>query len=130
MNKLTILCFLIFSIIAPTDATATDQTRPVIDMIIADVNGDLQGFLERMNRVEAVAHRLGLPAKLRVLQATFAGPKNGEIYLLWELPSFNAFADAETKLHQDAEFLAILDEMGAAGQSFTSELLAVEVTLE
>ena len=111
-------------------ATATDQNRPVLDVIIVDVNGDLDGFLERMQRIQGVAQRLNLPAKLRVFQGTFAAEKNGEIHLYWELPSFIAFAEAETALHQDAEFLAILDEMGAAGQSFKSELLSIEITME
>ncbi len=42
----------------------------------------------------------------------------------------NAFAEAETKLHDDPEFLAILAEMDAAGQSFKSELLSIEITKE
>lgn len=109
-------------------AVATDQDRPVLDVIVVDVNGDLEGFLERMQRIEKVTERLGIPAKLRVFQATFAADRNGEIHLYWELPSFIAFAKAETALHQDAEFLAILEEMGAAGQSFQSELLSIEVT--
>jgi len=114
----------------PLTASATDQSRAVLDVIIADVNGDLDGFLNRMQRVQAVADRLGLPATLRVFQGTFAAEKNGEIHLYWELPSFIAFAEAETKLHNDAEFLAILKEMSAAGQSFKSELLSIEITKE
>ena len=31
----------------------------------------------------------------------------GEIVVYWELPSFVAFAEAETALHEDAEFLAM-----------------------
>lgn len=112
----------------PVPAVATDQDRPVLDVIVVDVNGDLAGFLERMQRIEKVAERLDIPAKLRVFQATFAADRNGEIHLYWELPSFIAFAEAETALHQDAEFLAILEEMGAAGQSFESEMLSIEVT--
>ena len=109
---------------------ATDQNRPVLDVIIADVNGDLDGFLDRMQRIQKVAKRLNLPAKLRVFQATFAGKKNGEIHLYWELPSFITFAESETALHNDAEFLAILGEMDAAGQGFKSELLTIEITKE
>lgn len=112
----------------PVLAEATDQNRPVLDVIIVDVNGDLDGFLERMHRIQGVAERLDLPATLRVFQGTFAAEKNGEIHLYWELPSFIAFAEAETALHNDAEFLAILEEMGAAGQSFKSELLSIEIT--
>ena len=107
---------------------STDQNRPVLDVIVVNVNGDLEGFLDRMQRVQRVAERLGLPAKLRVFQATFAGEKNGEIHLYWELPSFIAFAEAETALHEDQEFVSILEEMSAAGQSFESELLSIEVT--
>ncbi len=39
-------------------------------------------------------------------------------------------AEAETKLHDDTEFLAILAEKDAAGQSFKSELLSIEITKE
>lgn len=114
----------------PAPSQATDQDRPVLDVIIVDVNGDVEGFLERMKRLQGVARRLNLPATLRVFQGTFAAEKNGEIHLYWELPSFIAFAEAETALHNDEEFLAILDEMGAAGQSFKSELLSIEITKE
>ena len=112
----------------PAPSQATDQDRPVLDVIIVDVNGDVEGFLERMKRLQGVANRLNLPATLRIFQGTFAAEKNGEIHLYWELPSFIAFAEAETALHNDEEFLAILDEMGAAGQSFKSELLTIEIT--
>ena len=119
---------MLFALVAPAAVQATDQTRPALDVIIAETAGDLDGFLDRMKRIEGVAERLGLAATLRVFQATFAGPRNGEVHVYWELPSFIAFADAETKLHKDAEFLAILAEMDAAGQGFSSELLSIEIT--
>jgi len=112
----------------PLTSNATDQNMPVLDVIVVDVNGDLEGFLDRMSRIKSVAERLGLPARLRVFQSTFAAEKSGEIHLYWELPSFIAFAEAETALHDDAEFLAILEEMDAAGQGFKSELLTIEIT--
>ena len=112
----------------PLTSNATDQNMPVLDVIVVDVNGDLEGFLDRMSRIKSVAERLGLPARLRVFQSTFAAEKSGEIHLYWELPSFIAFAEAETALHNDAEFLEILAEMDAAGQGFKSELLTIEIT--
>ncbi len=124
----TLLVTVLMTLTIGTAAHATDQRRAVRDVVVADVNGDLDGFLDRMKRIEGVAARLGLDAKLRVFQATFAGSQSGEIYLYWELPNFIAFAEAETALHDDAEFLAILEEMGEAGQDFTSELLTIEVT--
>ena len=120
----------VLCICLPAPSQATDQNRPVLDVIIVEVNGDVEGFLDRMKRIQGVAKRLNLPATLRVFQGTFAAEKNGEIHLYWELPSFIAFAEAETALHNDEEFLAILDEMGAAGQSFKSELLTIEITKE
>lgn len=108
--------------------SATDQSRPVRDVIIVDVNGDLDGFLERMKRVKGVADRLELPVTMRIFMGTFAGEHNGDIFLYWELPSFIEFAEAETAIHQDAEFLQILSEMDAAGQSFKSEFLTIEIT--
>ncbi len=112
----------------PAPSQATDQDRPVLDVIIVDVNGDVEGFLERMKRLQGVATRLNLPATLSIFQGKFAAEKNGEIHLYWELPSFIAFAEAETALHNDEEFLAILEEMDAAGQNFKSELLTIEIT--
>ncbi len=50
--------------------------------------------------------------------------------MYWELPSFISFAEAETRLHYDPEFLAVLAEMDAAGQRFKSELLSLEITKE
>ncbi|MDX1404514.1 MAG: hypothetical protein R3192_08250 [Woeseiaceae bacterium] len=128
MKSFLITALIVGMLGLPGTATATDQNRPVLDVLIADVNGDLDGFLDRMQRIEGVAKRLGLPAKLRVFQATFAAEKNGEIHLYWELPSFIEFARAETALHNDPEFLAILGEMDAAGQRFKSELLSIEIT--
>lgn len=130
MKTTLIIAFALFSTCLPVSSQATDQDRPVLDVIIVDVNGDLDGFLDRMQRIQGVAKRLNLPATLRVFQGTFAAEKSGEIHLYWELPSFIAFAEAETALHNDDEFLAILDEMGVAGQSFKSELLSIEITKE
>lgn len=130
MRSIIVVGIILLAACYPASSHATDQNRPVLDVIIADVNGDLEGFLDRMQRIQAVADRLDLPATLRVFQGTFAAEKNGEIHLYWELPSFIAFAEAETALHNDDEFLAILDEMDAAGQSFKSELLSIEITKE
>ena len=130
MRILTLVGCHVLLLLQPLTVSATDQSRPVLDVIIVDVNGDVDGFLSRMQRVQAVADRLGLPATLRVFQNTFAAEKSGEIHLYWELPSFIEFAEAETKLHNDAEFLSILEELSAAGQNFKSELLSVEITRE
>jgi len=128
MKTVLFACIVIFAMCLPAPSRATDQNRPVLDVIIVDVNGDVDSFLDRMKRIQGVARRLNLPATLRVFQGTFAAEKNGEIHLYWELPSFIAFAEAETALHNDEEFLAILGEMDAAGQSFKSELLTIEIT--
>lgn len=130
MRMLLLSGLFLFVAALPARSLATDQDRPVLDVIVADVNGDLDGFLDRMKRIQGVAERLGIPATLRVFQATFADEKNGDIHLYWELPSFIAFAKAETALHDDAEFLAILEEMDGAGQRFRSELLSIEITKE
>ena len=128
MRRLILTLVATLGVCVSLTSSATDQNRPVLDVIVVDVNGDLEGFLDRMNRIKGVAERLGLPARLRVFQSTFAAEKSGEIHLYWELPSFIAFAEAETALHNDAEFLAILAEMDAAGQGFKSELLTIEIT--
>lgn len=128
MKTILMAAMAVFCVGLATPSIATDQNRPVLDVIIVDVNGDLDGFLERMKRIQGIAQRLDLPATLRVFQGTFAAEKNGEIHLYWELPSFIEFAEAETALHKDAEFLAVLEDMSAAGQSFESELLSIEIT--
>ena len=130
MKAMLLTGIALLSVCLPAPSQATDQNRPVLDVIVADANGDVDGFLDRMKRIQGIAKRLNLPATLRVFQGTFAAEKNGEIHLYWELPSFIAFAEAETALHDDAEFLAILEEMDAAGQSFKSELLSIEITRE
>ena len=130
MNAILFTSVVLLALCLPAPSQATDQNRPVLDVIIVNVNGDVDGFLDRMKRIQGVAKRLDLPATLRVFQGTFAAEKNGEIHLYWELPSFIAFAEAETALHNDEEFLAILGEMDAAGQSFKSELLTIEITRE
>ena len=130
MKAMLLTSIALLSMCLPALSQATDQNRPVLDVIVADVNGDVDSFLDRMKRLQGVARRLNLPATLRVFQGTFAAEKNGEIHLYWELPSFIAFAEAETALHNDEEFLAILEEMDAAGQSFKSELLSIEITRE
>ena len=128
MRHLAVLCLLVLALASPRLATGTDQNRPVMDVIIVDTNDDLDGFLDKMKRLQGVADRLDLDATLRVFRNTFAADQTGEVRLYWELPSFRAFADAETKLHNDAEFLAILKQLDEAGQGFESELLSIEIT--
>ena len=128
MKNLALAGMLALAFLSLHTLQGTDQNRPVMDVIIVDANGDLDGFLERMQRLQGVADRLKLKARLRVFRNTFAADKTGQVRLYWELPSFRQFADAETKLHEDPEFLAILGELDQAGQSFESELLSIEIT--
>jgi hypothetical protein len=128
MRRPAILLLAALLLPAATSAQGANQHRPVRDVLIADVNGDLDGFLAFMQRIEGVNQRLELGAELRVFRATFAGDRTGEVYVYWELPSFISFAEAETKLHDDPEYRKILAEMAAAGQGFKSELLTIEVT--
>jgi hypothetical protein len=114
---------------AGVGAQSTSQHRPVRDVLIAETNGDLPRFLQLMQRIDGVNERLGLGARLRVFRATFAGEQTGEVYVYWELPSFVRFAEAETRLHDDAEYRRILGELDEAGMGFRSELLTIEVTL-
>jgi hypothetical protein len=114
---------------AGVGAQSTSQHRPVRDVLIAETNGDLPRFLQLMQRIDGVNERLGLGARLRVFRATFAGEHTGEVYVYWELPSFVRFAEAETRLHDDAEYRRILGELDEAGMGFRSELLTIEVTL-
>jgi hypothetical protein len=128
MRPMVALLFPILLLAAPADAAAQDQHRPVRDVLIADINGDLAKFLGFMKRIEEVNRRLQLGAELRVFRATFAGAQSGDVYVYWELPTFIRFAEVETKLHDDPEYRRILSEMGAAGQGFKSELLTIEIT--
>ena len=77
MKFLMIFGIAMMTVCQPVSAFATDQDRSVLDVIIVDVNGDLAGFLDLMKRLQAVAERRELPAKLRVFQGTFAAEKNG-----------------------------------------------------
>lgn len=128
MTRVTFFAIMLAVSAAAVAEAQADQRRPVRDVVVAEVNGDLAGFLDRMKRIDGVNRRLALGAELRVFQATFAGRQTGEIYVYWELPSFMSFAEAETKLHADPEYRAILAELEKAGQRFTSELLTVEIT--
>ena len=59
MKKLIFALTAALILAIPFPSLATDQDRPVLDVVIADVNGDLEGFLDRMNRIKGVAERLG-----------------------------------------------------------------------
>ncbi len=47
MINTLIIGIAILTICLPTPSQATDQNWPVLDVIVADVNGDLEGFLCR-----------------------------------------------------------------------------------
>ena len=52
MKKLFYSAAVALTLAAALTVQAIDQSRPVMDVLIADTNGDLDGFLDRMKRLE------------------------------------------------------------------------------
>jgi hypothetical protein len=83
--------------------------EPVIQVVTVKVAaGKLERYLQEVKKLSAVLTRVESSGKLRIWQATAAGPDSGEVLVGIEYPNAAAWATDSTKAQDDAEWQKIV----------------------
>jgi hypothetical protein len=94
---------------------AAAHHEPVIQVFTVEVApGQLERYRQEIKKLTAVLARLASSGKMRMWQATAAGPDTGAVLVGIEYPNAAAWAADSTKIQGDAEWqkiLAGLDEL-------------------
>ena len=86
--------------VASTSATAADT---VLRIVVVQTD-DVAGYVEQLERGEAILKEAGSTGTIRVWRAGFAGPDTGSVVVSIEYPSLQALAADNAKLADHDEF--------------------------
>ena len=107
VSRMTLVALLLMVIGIPTVAAADTDT--VLQVVAVEVEpGELDEYVKRVSKFNAIAERLGVQAKLRIWQATAAGPNTGIVAVAVEYPSLSEWVRAGDKLDPDKEWQKIM----------------------
>lgn len=108
-------------------AVRAAHAAPVLSVISVKVTGDMEKYLEKVEKIQAASKRLGLPTP-RLWRATLAGPDAGIIHIAAEHPSLTAYAEAMAKTAGDPQWQKALKDLDKSGlRTIVSSSLLVEV---
>ena len=107
---------------------AQAEGPPISQVVIVDTNGDNDKLLSYAKGNQGIFKRLGIKARRRYLQASFAGPNAGSVAVVIEYPSLAALAAAQEKLANDKEWQSYIDAITEADMSIESNAIWVEIT--
>lgn len=72
-------------------STAALSASPILRVIVVQTN-DLKAYRHEVETLQGEFNKAGLPAKLRVWRATYAGPDTGTIIVSVEVPDLATLA--------------------------------------
>ncbi len=107
---------------------AQAEGPPISQVVIVDTNGDNDKLLSYAKSNQGIFERLGIKARRRYLQASFAGPNAGSVAVVIEYPSLAALAAAQEKLANDKEWQSYIDAITKADMTIESNAIWVEIT--
>ncbi len=107
---------------------AQAEGPPISQVVIVDTQGDNDKLLSYAKSNQGIFKRLGIKARRRYLQASFAGPNTGSVAVVIEYPSLAALAAAQEKLANDKEWQSYIDAITEADMSVESNAIWVEIT--
>ena len=89
--------------------------------------GKLGQYLGKIKQLSAMMERMGVPATMRVWQATLAGDGTGTVLISTEYANLAAFAEASTKIRGDKEWQNVVAGLSDI-RTIVSNSLYQEVT--
>lgn len=100
--------------ITPTPSAGATKPRPGSVLVVTGVAvkpGKLDAYLDRLTAGQAITDRLKLGGKLRVWQATLAGPNTGNVAIGVESTSLAAYVADQAKLRSDPEWRKLMGRL-------------------
>lgn len=113
--------------LAPSQAEAQGPPK-VINVLMIDTKGDLEGFLKFAKRARELQTKHGGTGVQRVWQSTLAGPNTGTVAVAVEYQSMVAMAQSQAKVGATPEWQKFVDDFQASGMNVLSNSVSIEVS--
>ena len=107
MLRTTALAFVVFVFVLGFHSAALAQKTTVMQVVVVKTD-NVAAYVKEVEKGNVILKRIGIPAQIRVWQATFAGPEQGTVMTQSEFPSITAFAASAAKEDSSPEFQAWL----------------------
>jgi len=110
----TVLGLLGMSLGLGVSLSASAQDAALSSVAVRVNPGQMDEYLSRVKKLQAVMDRLGAKASTEAWQVTAGGPAAGTTFVALEYPTLAAYAEGTTKTQGDAEFQKLiggLDEL-------------------
>jgi hypothetical protein len=100
--------------ITPAGVTPGAGSGPVLAITAVEVKpGKLEDYRKRVAGAQGMVERLGVKMRLRMWQATVAGPTTGSIVIGFEYPDLSTYVSDRAKMQTDAEWRRFIAGLSA-----------------
>ncbi len=129
MIKHTLLMVTVLTLLAAgAPAASPPNMGPAVsEVLVFDVGGNPQKFLQLSKRADAIAQKSGSLGKARSWISAYAGPNAGSVIVVVEYPSMVALAESTTKMRATPEWQQLVAEAQASSVKLVSDSIVVEL---
>lgn len=103
MRRNAVMTFAILVVAFAFCSTAFAQ-KPTVLRVLVIKTDNLAGYIQELDKGQALLKKLGVQETLRIWQARFAGPEAGSVVVSIEFPNMAAFVDSDNKTSASAEY--------------------------
>jgi LPS O-antigen subunit length determinant protein (WzzB/FepE family) len=103
MRRNIVMTFALLAVAFALSSTALAQKSTVLRVLVIKTD-NVAGYVQELDKGQALLKKLGVQETLRVWQARFAGPEAGSVVVSIEFPSMSALVDSDTKTNANSEY--------------------------
>jgi len=103
MRRNIVMTFAWLAVAFALSSTAFAQKSTVLRVLVIKTD-NVAGYVQELDKGQALLKKLGVQETLRVWQARFAGPEAGSVVVSIEFPSMSALVDSDTKTSANSEY--------------------------
>ena len=103
MRRNIVMTFALLAVAFALSSTAFAQKSTVLRVLVIKTD-NVAGYVQELDKGQALLKKLGVQETLRVWQARFAGPEAGSVVVSIEFPSMSALVDSDTKTSANSEY--------------------------
>ena len=103
MRRNTVMTFALLIVAFALSSTAFAQKSTVLRVLVIKTD-NVAGYVQELDKGQALLKKLGVQETLRVWQARFAGPEAGSVVVSIEFPSMSALVDSDIKTSANSEY--------------------------
>ncbi len=103
MRRNIVMTFALLIVAFALSSTVFAQKSTVLRVLVIKTD-NVAGYVQELDKGQALLKKLGVQETLRVWQARFAGPEAGSVVVSIEFPSMSALVDSDTKTSANSEY--------------------------